>query len=54
MARSAHAAENEVIKIGLIGCGGRGCGAAVNALGADPNTRLVAIGDAFADMLKAG
>ena len=54
LARSAHAAGDDVIKIGLIGCGGRGCGAAVNALGADPNTRLVAMGDAFADMLERG
>jgi predicted dehydrogenase len=54
MARSAHAAGSDVIKIGLIGCGGRGCGAAVNALTADPNTRLVAMADAFDDMLQAG
>ena len=54
LARSAHAAGNDIIKIGLIGCGGRGSGAAVNALGADPNTRLVAMGDAFADMLESG
>ena len=50
---SVHAAGNDVIKIGLIGCGGRGSGAAVNALGADPDTRLVAMGDAFADMLES-
>ena len=54
LARSVHAAGDDIIKIGLIGCGGRGCGAAVNALGADPNTRLVAVGDAFDDMLQAG
>lgn len=47
-----HAAGDDVIKIGLIGCGGRGTGAALNALDADPNTRLVAMGDAFADMLE--
>ena len=41
-----------MIRIGLIGCGGRGSGAALNALMADPNTRLVAMGDAFADMLE--
>lgn len=54
MARSAHAAGSDVIRMGLIGCGGRGCGAVVNALGADPNTQLVAMGDAFADMLDSG
>jgi predicted dehydrogenase len=42
-----HAAENNVIKIGLVGAGGRGCGAVINALSADPNTRLVALCDAF-------
>lgn len=42
-----HAAENNTLKIGLLGCGGRGCGALVNALSADPNTELVAVGDAF-------
>ena len=53
LANSVHAAGSDVIKIGLIGCGGRGSGAALNALGADPNTRLVAMGDAFADMLES-
>ncbi len=42
-----HAAENNTLKIGLIGCGGRGSGALQNALNADPNTELVAVGDAF-------
>jgi predicted dehydrogenase len=52
-----HAAENNVIKIGLVGSGGRGRGAAINALAADPNTRLVALCDAFperaSDAVKA-
>ena len=51
LARSAHAAGSDVLKLGLIGCGGRGTGAAVQALTADPNTRLIAMGDAFADRL---
>ena len=38
---------NETLKIGLIGCGGRGTGAAANALGADYNSKLVAVADAF-------
>ena len=42
---------DEELKVGLIGCGGRGRGAARNALRADPNTRLVALGDLFADHL---
>ncbi|HEX3870655.1 MAG TPA: Gfo/Idh/MocA family oxidoreductase, partial [Pirellulales bacterium] len=51
MARSAHAAGSDVLRIGLIGCGGRGTGAAAQALKADKNTKLVAMGDAFADAL---
>ena len=37
------------IKVALIGCGGRGTGAAAQALNADPDVRLVAIADAFMD-----
>ncbi|MBA4191397.1 MAG: oxidoreductase [Planctomycetaceae bacterium] len=47
----AFAAGNDVIKIGLIGCGERGTGAAVNALSADKNVKLVAMADAFQDRL---
>lgn len=43
--------SREVLKVGLVGCGGRGTGAAAQALRADPNTRLVALADAFADPL---
>jgi len=49
IARSAHAAGNEIIKIALIGAGGRGTGAAIQALNACPNARLVAVADAFRD-----
>ena len=42
---------DDVIRIGLIGCGDRGTGAAVNALSADKNVKLVAMGDAFEDRL---
>ncbi|MGI6401551.1 MAG: Gfo/Idh/MocA family oxidoreductase [Thermoguttaceae bacterium] len=42
-----HAAEDNVIKVGLIGCGGRGRGAAANTLNADPNSKIVAVADAF-------
>lgn len=52
-ARMAHAAGDDTIKIGLIGCGGRGTGAAQNALKADENIKLVAMGDAFEDRLLA-
>ncbi|MFM2197129.1 MAG: hypothetical protein RLZZ505_561 [Verrucomicrobiota bacterium] len=40
-------ANNAKLKIGLIGCGGRGTGAASQALAADDNTILWAIGDVF-------
>jgi predicted dehydrogenase len=47
------AGREEVLRVGLVGCGGRGTGAAVNALRADPDVRLVALGDAFSDMLES-
>jgi predicted dehydrogenase len=46
-----HAAGSDTIKLGLVGCGGRGSGAAEQALSADSNTRLVAVADAFQDRL---
>ena len=52
LARSAHAAGSDVIKIGLIGCGGRGSGAAANAMNAGKDVRLVAMADVFADRLQ--
>lgn len=50
--RAAHANGDDVLKIGLIGCGGRGSGAAANALTADKNCKLVAMADAFDDRLQ--
>lgn len=47
-----HAAGSDVLRIGLIGCGKRGTGAAEQALLADPNTKLVAMADAFEDQLQ--
>lgn len=46
--RSGFAANSDTLKVGLIGCGGRGTGAASQALKADPNVVLTAVGDAFA------
>jgi predicted dehydrogenase len=43
--------SNGVIKIALIGCGGRGTGAAVQALSTKQNVQLVAMADAFGDRL---
>jgi predicted dehydrogenase len=47
-----HPGGTETLRVGLVGCGGRGTGAAVNAMRADPNARLVAMGDAFADHVE--
>ena len=38
----------EGMRVGLIGCGGRGSGAAANAMRADSGNKLVAMADAFA------
>ncbi len=46
-------AKTEQIKVGLIGCGGRGTGAASQALQADPNAVLTAMGDIFEDRLES-
>jgi predicted dehydrogenase len=45
------AGTNDFLKIGLVGAGGRGLGAAKNALAADKNVRITAIGDIFADVI---
>jgi predicted dehydrogenase len=52
LASAVHAAGSDTLRIGLIGCGGRGTGAASQALNADKNTRLVAMADAFGDRLQ--
>src|SRR4249920_1931261 len=43
--------SSDVIKIALIGCGGRGTGACVQALSTKQNVQLVAMADAFKDRL---
>ena len=49
----AHAAGSDRIKVGLVGCGGRGRGAAGNITDADPKGVVVhAIGDLFPDALQ--
>jgi len=53
VARGAHAFGDDTIKIGLIGCGGRGTGAASQAMNTAGPTRLVAMTDAFEDRLQA-
>nr|MBA4139766.1 twin-arginine translocation signal domain-containing protein [Segetibacter sp.] len=41
------AGSNDTIKIALVGCGGRGTGAAMQALSTTQNVKLVAMADAF-------
>ncbi len=43
---------SDELRVGLIGCGGRGTGAARNALLADPNAKLYALADVFEDQVK--
>ncbi len=49
--RSAHAAGDDEIKIALIGCGGRGSGAAKQALSTKGKVKLIAMADVFRDRL---
>ena len=50
--RGVHNSVDDRLKIGLIGCGGRGTGAAINALNADENSDVVALCDIFKDRIK--
>jgi predicted dehydrogenase len=49
---NAHAAGSDLLRVGLVGCGDRGTGAAMQALSADSNVKLVAMADAFEDRLQ--
>jgi myo-inositol 2-dehydrogenase / D-chiro-inositol 1-dehydrogenase len=53
IARSAHAAGDDQIKIALVGCGGRGTGAANQALSTQGNVKLIAMADVFKDRLDS-
>src|SRR6516165_4725503 len=52
IARGVHADGTDLLKVGLIRCGDRGTGAAAQALHADRNVKLWAMGDAFRDKLE--
>jgi predicted dehydrogenase len=52
--RSAELSPGDTIKVGLIGCGGRGSGAAMQAMRADSSVQLVAAADAFENSLQNG
>jgi predicted dehydrogenase len=47
-----YANDGKPLKAGLIGCGGRATGAAVNFLNAGPNLQIVALGDLFIDRVN--
>jgi hypothetical protein len=53
MMPGAYASGTDAIRIGLIGCGGRGTGAVLNAFDGAEGVKLVAMGDAFADRLAS-
>jgi len=52
MASRLMGSQDDTIKVGIIGCGGRGTGAAANAIMAHPSVRLIAMADLFEDRLK--
>ena len=52
IAARSYAAENNTIKIALVGCGGRGSGAALNALSTSGQTKLWAMADVFQHRLE--
>ncbi|MEK0427285.1 MAG: Inositol 2-dehydrogenase/D-chiro-inositol 3-dehydrogenase, partial [Planctomycetota bacterium] len=54
LSRSVHAAQDSKIRVALIGCGGRGTGAAENALQVDNGEiELVAMADVFENRLSS-
>ena len=52
-APAVHAAGNETLRLGMVGCGGRCSGAAMDAMTADEGTRLTAMCDLFAPRIEA-
>jgi len=54
VAKGAHAFGSDTIKVGLVGCGGRGTGAAIQALNTSGGeVKLVAMGDVFEDNVQS-
>ncbi len=54
MARSANAGGSDTVRIGLVGCGGRGSGAAQQAMNTTSgNVELVAVGDVFENFMNS-
>ncbi len=52
ISKGVFAAGSDTIKVGLIGCGNRGTGAAKNCVESSSNVEVVAMGDVFADKVE--
>jgi predicted dehydrogenase len=50
--QAAHTSYDETVRLGLIGCGGRGTGAADQAMNTEGPTKLIAMADAFDDRMQ--
>jgi len=46
------AAGSDTIRVGVVGCGGRGTGAARNCVESSPGVKIVALADVFADQVQ--
>lgn len=53
LALGYHNSVNDVLKVGLVGCGGRGTAAVLNATSADSNVQVTALADAFRDRIDS-
>lgn len=53
LASRTAVAKTKTLKVGLLGCGGRGTGAAVNILEGNENVVLIALADVFEDRVLA-
>jgi hypothetical protein len=53
IAKTAHAAGSDTIRFVLIGCGGRGGGAAAQIMNTKGNVKLVAVADPFEENAKS-
>ena len=51
LASFSNVNEDKKLKLSVVGCGGRGSGAVVQALTADENVELVSMADAFRDRI---
>lgn len=53
LGHAVYASGDDTLRVGLIGCGGRGTGAASQALNADERVKLTSMGDMFEDRLES-